>query len=383
MPEKPAPEITDDELEELLDGLEGEQRASRLKLLELLRSEGVELKVMRNAVRADRLALLPSEIALGVRTNRFTPAELAADTGLEVEDVQRLIAALGFPKPDPDQRSFGIEDRDAAKRLRQFRDAGLDTDNLLAVSRQVGSSAARIAQAHNEIVANEIVDPESDEYDAAVNLRSAAQELLPLAEDAVSYALRAHFLDQLNNDIVAASKPGWFGGGKETEISVCFADLVGFTRLGERSELERIGTVAKLLEQVALDVTNPEVRLVKLIGDAAMLVSEDGAALLDAALRFIEVGKEAGPDLPDLRVGVARGPAIPRAGDWFGRPVNLASRITEAARPESVLAEAAAIEAAGDAFRYSRAGEHKFKGLKRPVKLSRVRRQKVTKAGRG
>lgn len=376
MPERPRAAATDADLEDLLEGLEGDQRDSRLKLLERLRLEGVELEVLRNAVKADRLALLPSEIALGVQADRFTPAEIADDAGLEVEYVQRLIAALGFPKPDPDQRTFGPDDRRAAFRLRQFRDAGLDIDNLLAATRQVGSSAAHIAQAHSEIVANEIIDPDLDEFTAAINLRTAAQELLPLAEEAVSWALRAHFLELLSNDIVAASKPGWFGGGREAEISVCFADLVGFTRLGERSGLERIGTVAKLLEQVAIEVTNPEVRLVKLIGDAAMLVSEDGEALLDAALRFIEIGKEAGKDLPALRVGVARGLAIPRAGDWFGRPVNLASRITEAARPGSVLAEAAAVEAAGDGFRFSRAGEHKFKGLKKPVKLSRVRRPK-------
>ncbi len=374
MPEHPSGTVTDADLEELLEGLEGDQRDSRLKLLERLRLEGVELEVLRRAVEADRLALLPSEIALGVRTDRFTPAEIADDAGLEVEYVQRLIAALGFPKPDPDQRTFGPDDRRAALRLRQFRDAGLDIDNLLAATRQVGSSAAHIAQAHSEIVANEIIDPDLDEFTAAINLRTAAQELLPLAEEAVSWALRAHFLELLSNDIIAASKPGWFGVGRETEISVCFADLVGFTRLGERSGLERIGTVAKLLEKVAIEVTNPEVRLVKLIGDAAMLVSEDGAALLDAALRFIEIGKEAGEDLPALRVGVARGLAIPRAGDWFGQPVNLASRITEAARPGSVLAEAAAVEAAGDGFRYSRAGEHKFKGLKKSVKLLRVRR---------
>jgi adenylate cyclase len=159
------------------------------------------------------------------------------------------------------------------------------------------------------------------------------------------------------------------------EVSVCFADLVGFTRLGERSELERLGSVAKLLESVAIEVTNPEVRLVKLIGDAAMMVSENGEALLDAALRFIEVGREAGEELPALRVGVARGLAVPQVGDWFGPPVNLASRITESSRPDSILAEGDAVKAAGDAFAYSRAGEHRFKGLKRPVKLYRVRRK--------
>ncbi len=157
-------------------------------------------------------------------------------------------------------------------------------------------------------------------------------------------------------------------------MSVCFADLVGFTRLGERSEIGRIGTVARLLESVAIEVTNPDVRLVKLIGDAAMLVSEDGAALLDAALRFVEFGQEAGEDLPPLRVGVARGEAIPQGGDWFGPSVNLASRITETARPDSVLAESAAVEAAGDGFAYSKAGQHRYKGLAAPIRLFRVRR---------
>ena len=33
-------------------------------------------------------------------------------------------------------------------------------------------------------------------------------------------------------------------------------------------------------------------------------------------------------DLPQLRVGLAAGSAVRRAGDWFGSPVNLASRVT-------------------------------------------------------
>jgi len=56
--------------------------------------------------------------------------------------------------------------------------------------------------------------------------------------------------------------------------------------------------------------------------------------------------------------------------------VNLASRITEAARPDSVLADKAAVDAAGEEdFRYSWVGQHRFKGLDRPVKLYRVRRK--------
>ncbi len=371
--------IPDFEYEGLLDGLTGEAREVRLRLLEFLwAEEGVDLETLRREAKANRLALLPADLAIGRPGHRFTPIEVAEQAGITVNELQKLIAALGFPPPAADDRILGRQDVRAAKRLRKFMDAGLPLDNMLAVTRVVGSSAARIAQVHRDLVSTDIVDPDADEWEAAMQLREAARELLPMGEEAVTYALRSHFVDQLRSQVMAMDTPGWFGSGGAVEVSVCFADLVGFTRLGERSELEQIGTVAKLLESVAIEVTNPEVRLVKLIGDAAMLVSEDGAALFDAALRFIEVGRDAGRDagseLPALRVGVARGLATPQVGDWFGNPVNLASRITEAARPDSVLAEATAVEAAGDAFRYSKVGEHKFKGLKRPVRLFRVRR---------
>ena len=371
----PMREMPDFVAEGLTDGLDEEQVGPRLQLLERLWKDGVDVETMRREIEGGRLALLPADIMLGRNQKRFSPREIADTTGVELHDFENLIVALGFPRPDPDREIFGIEDVHASRRFKYFLDAGVPIDKLLAVTRQIGSSAARIAQAHRDLAANDLVDPGANEYEAAMSLRNAAGDLLPLGEQAVTYALRSHFIEQIRSDVVAAAEPGWLGPGKAIEVSVCFADLVGFTRLGERSDLERLGTVAKLLESVAIEVTNPEVRLVKLIGDAAMMVSENGEALLDAALRFIEVGQDAGEELPALRVGVARGWAVPQVGDWFGNPVNLASRITEAARPDSVLAEAAAVEAAGDAFKYSRAGEHKFKGLHRPVKLFRVRRK--------
>jgi adenylate cyclase len=369
-------ELPDFEAEGLLEGMEGNEREARLKLLtELFQQDGVDLETLRHEAEANRLALLPADMALGRTDDKYTPAEIAELAGLSVVDFQKLIAAVGLPRPAPDQRTFDDADLMAARRLKRFQEAGIPTENLLAATRQVGSSAARIAQAHRDLVASDIIAPGADEYEAATQLRQATLQLLPLAEQAVDYALRSHFLDQLRNQAMAMANPGLLGTDEGVEVSICFADLVGFTRLGERSELEQIGTVAKLLESVAIEVTNPEVRLVKTIGDAAMLVSEDGAALFDAAIRFIEVGKEAGDDLPALRVGVARGDAIHQVGDWFGPPVNLASRITETARPDSVLADDKAVKAAGeDNFKYSWVGQHKFKGLDRPVKLFRVRR---------
>jgi adenylate cyclase len=370
----PLPELPDFEAEGLLARVEPAGVPAREKLLAWLVGEGVDLEELKREAEVDRLALVPANLVFGFAGDRYTPREIAEKTDLAVEDFLRLVASLGFPRPDLDQRTFDDADLAAAARLRRLELAGVPIEKLLEVSRVIGSAAARIADAHREIAGSGLVDPEADEFEAAMALRGAAEDLLPLGEQGVTYALRLHFADQMRNEVVAATEPGSFGRAKPTEVSICFADLVGFTRLGERSEIERIGSVAKLLESVAIDVTNPEVRLVKLIGDAAMLVSKDGAALMDAALRFVEAGKDAGDELPALKVGVARGDAIPQGGDWFGHTVNLASRITAVARPDSVLAEASAVEAAGDGFALSSAGEHRFKGLSRPVRLYRVRR---------
>jgi adenylate cyclase len=63
-----------------------------------------------------------------------------------------------------------------------------------------------------------------------------------------------------------------------------------------------------------------------------------------------------------------------RAGDWFGRPVNLASRITSIARPGSVLAEREVRESAREAYGWSYAGERRLRGVREPVSLFRAQR---------
>jgi adenylate cyclase len=124
---------------------------------------------------------------------------------------------------------------------------------------------------------------------------------------------------------------------------------------------------------MARDIAVPPVRLVKTIGDAAMFVSPEPEPLLDAAIELVGAA-DAADDLPQLRAGVAMGPALNRAGDWYGRPVNLASRVTGIARASSVLATEPVRDAVGDdRYRWSFAGERQLKGLDRPVKVFRAR----------
>ena len=97
---------------------------------------------------------------------------------------------------------------------------------------------------------------------------------------------------------------------------------------------EELESLANRLSALARDVAAPPVHFIKTIGDAVMFVSTDAAALLRAALELLAAAEK--EDLPQLRVGLAAGSAVRRAGDWFGSPVNLASRVTAVARPGSV-----------------------------------------------
>jgi adenylate cyclase len=116
------------------------------------------------------------------------------------------------------------------------------------------------------------------------------------------------------------------------------------------------------------------VRLVKLIGDAAMLVSPDADLMVSAALRLVEAADEEGEEFPRLRAGIAHGSTLVQSGDYYGRPVNLASRLTAVARPGSVLVDGNTKEAAPEGFEYSFAGERRLKGFDSKTKLFRVRR---------
>jgi adenylate cyclase len=159
------------------------------------------------------------------------------------------------------------------------------------------------------------------------------------------------------------------------QVTVAFADLVGFTRLGEAVSPEELGQLAGRLAHLARDLTAPPVRFIKTIGDAVMLVCPDPAPLLDVVLKLVDA-VDTDNDFPRLRAGVASGVAVSRAGDWFGSPVNVASRVTNVARPGTVLVADSVWEAVGDTgeFHGSFAGPRRLKGIKNEVRLFRIRR---------
>jgi adenylate cyclase len=368
---------TDFEAEGLLDGLDGEARDARRRLLEELADDGVPLDELRQAVAEGRLALLPVERALAPPGPRHTFAEVADRAGLEPEFLTALIRALGLPLPqDPAEAAFMDDDVEAARTVAGFRAAGIDDDAILETSRVLGHSISQVVAANRSLLTRTFFKEGDSEYDIATRWGAAARDLNPELDKVMSYVLRAQQIAQLRGDVFDMAGIG----SDASKVSVAFADLAGFTRLGEQVPADELGGIAGRLTAIATDVASPPVRLVKMIGDAAMLVSPDPRPLLGSVLDLVDAVEAEGGEFPQARAGVACGEAMARAGDWFGRPVNLASRITDRARAGSVVVTAEFKDAVGDdRFHFSKLpGKRRFKGIKGEVDLYRVRRADPT-----
>jgi adenylate cyclase len=352
----------------LLNGLKGADREAREQLLERLADDGVSLDELNAAVDEDRLALLPVERVLG---GTYTAAEIEERTGLPADLLLKVRALLGLPVADEADRVFSDVDVEAAKSQRLFLDAGFGEEAIAEITRVLGEGMSRLSATVTAAFVDTYLKPGDSEQDVALRFAALAQELAPKLAPVLQAAFNAHLRESVRRGMIgrAEREAGEIAGAQET--AVCFADLVGFTRLGGEVEAWELGSVAVKLGDLATSVSKPPVRLVKTIGDAAMFVSPEPGPLVEVALALLQGAQDA--DLPTLRAGVAIGPALPRAGDFYGHAVNVASRVTGIARPGSVLCTEEVRDAAPNEFEWSSAGRHKLKGVSSAVPLYRAR----------
>ncbi|HEY1567949.1 MAG TPA: adenylate cyclase regulatory domain-containing protein [Solirubrobacteraceae bacterium] len=352
----------------LLDGLEGEERDKRRRLLEQLTDDGFSEQQLVSAVREDRLALLPVERVLG---GTLTAAEVEDRTGLPAGMMTRIRRQHGLPAPGPDDRVFSDEDVAAAKSMKLFLDAGFADERVDEITRVLGEGMGRLAATIAASFVETFLQAGESEDEVALRFAQLAEQLTPAFAPILVAAFTAHLRDSVQRGVLgrAELEAGDIAGTQD--LAVCFADLVGFTRLGGQVEVGELGTVAGRLAALSASLTQAPVRLVKTIGDAAMFVSPKPAPLVEVALRLVDAFEE--EELPSLRAGIAFGPALQRAGDYYGNSVNLASRVTGVARPGSVLCTREIRDGARDEFHWSAAGRHKLKGVAGATPLFRAR----------
>jgi adenylate cyclase len=365
--------------EGLLEGLEGKQRTERLALLERLAGDGVPLEELRRATASGALMFLPTEGVI-VGPARYTAVELSELTGVDLGFVDRARRAMGLSIPEPDEPVYTDADLELTRLLHVARAAGIPDGEVLDLLRVLGRGFSQAAASLLAVPLRLVTEPGIGEYELARRYAEAAAQLYPVVDPLMRNLLTLHMRQATQSEVISAIERSGGSLPGSTQLAVCFADLVGFTRLGEEVPPDELGHLAVRLEALATDAAEPPVRLIKMLGDAAMLASAEPGPLLETALKMLDAADAEGEDFPQLRAGAALGPALPRAGDWFGRPINLASRITQIARPGSLLAEREIRDSVGESFRWSYAGERRLHGVREPVRLFRARRLQVARS---
>jgi adenylate cyclase len=361
-------------LDALLDGLEGTARAERAELIEWLLEQGITVDEIRGAFAP---MLLASRRAVGDDGTYVSAREISESAGIDLDLLQRVQRAIGLARvDDPDAKVHMRADGAAAAHVQQFLEIGLDADHLVLVVRVLAEGLSRAAEVMRYSALAAILQPGATELEIAKRSQALVSQIAPLLGPMIESMLFMQLRHSMETEAVNASERAAgasLPGGRQ--VTVAFADVVGFTRLGEAVPPEELGQLANRLADLARDVAVPPVRFIKTIGDAVMFVCTDPVPLLDAVLKLVEM-TDTDNDFPRLRAGVAVGLAVSRAGDWFGSPVNVASRVTGVARPGAVLVADSVRDSVGDTagFSWSFAGARHLKGISGEAKLFRARR---------
>jgi len=367
------PGAVDLESSGLLDGLVGEDRSERAELIRWLLDQGITVEEIRHSFAP---MLLAARRVLGDDGTYLSARQISEQVGIDIDELNRFQRASGQPQiDDPDAPVFMRSDGDTALHIKRFLDLGIDPDQLLTIVRVLAEGLSRAAEVMRAAALGPVFHPGVTELEIAKGTRDLVSAAAPMLGPMIQDMLLLQLRHEVETGAVNASErragaplPG------AREVACAFADLVGFTRLGEELPPEGVEQLANRLADIARQVLVAPVRLIKTIGDAVMLISPDTGALLEVILALVDAA-EADELLPQLRVGVAYGSAVSRAGDWFGSPVNLASRVTSVARPGAVLVAESAREQIGDdkRFSWSYAGARRLRGIRDGVDLYRVR----------
>ncbi|HEX9375842.1 MAG TPA: adenylate/guanylate cyclase domain-containing protein [Actinomycetota bacterium] len=360
----------------------------RVKMIESLLAAGFTREQVEAAVEGAGLNLRhvdryvfrePAE-----RSGR-TFAEFASGLGPDSGRVLPAVYQLfGLTPPDPAARL----PRDEEALLREFVEAWSpagDEDTPLRAARLVGDGTRTATFGWADLLYEQIARPARERWlrrevesypkeatDAVVNLFTMLPRLTRwLIQRHIEQAVTSGIAD--NFEEVLASR----GLGPSPEPAeppaVLFVDISGFTNVTEqRGDDVAVGIATALQRRAEQVAARRGGRMVKLLGDGAMLHFRDAGPAVHAAVELVRTLRE-DLGLP-AHAGIHAGRVIERDRDLFGSTVNLASRVSGVAGPGDVLVTEAVVRLADlDPATVEEVDPVALKGVGDPVRLFRVR----------
>ena len=363
----------------LEDGSWSSEVLDRATLLVFAHRHGTSDDELKRAVAEGRLPLLTLEHVIAGEPT-LSAREVARRAGAPLEMALALWRALGMPTDDVDERAFTRDEVAALRTLNAMRSVFTE-DDLIEAASVVGRAMADVASASVELFRRRLtarfIEAGVSELEVALRLAAMVDLLVPPLGPLLEVVLRRHLTVSTRAEAAMQIEQSDAAQLSQRELTVAFADLVGFTTMSEHlSALEVSRLAARLLHCAESVLPRHEARLVKSIGDAVMFTARDPVSCCRAAIDLIEAAaKEDG--LPPVRVGAAHGPVLRAYADYFGRTVNLAARLCDTAPAGAVLLYAPETPVDADAWKAARliakpGGSLKLKGIETRIPVIRV-----------
>ncbi|MBK5305482.1 MAG: adenylate/guanylate cyclase domain-containing protein [Frankiaceae bacterium] len=315
--------------------------ADRLALLQYLEAQGCDLEEMVDAEARDRLFALAGDRILRPSRPRYDCEQAASVLGTDAATVSRAWRSFGLPAPV--EPVLGEQDLQALRTWLLVKDL-LGADAATALARVLGSGIARLAEAASATMRGDTggVGQSMDRARSgseAVTARAFADAstLVPLIGNVLDAVHRHHLEAARRHFELVAPTPD------SVRCGVGFADLTGFTSMSQAIPMRELSGLLSAFEEASSDtVQDAGGRVVKFLGDAVMFVAPTASATAEIACALVNHPKAAHAGL-GVRAGIAYGDLLAQDGDYFGPPVNLASRLVAIAEPGEVLASPAVV----------------------------------------
>jgi adenylate cyclase len=349
---------------------------AQARIVARLRERGHSLDEVRRAAHSGQLAYGYMEELFPPSGGLVSVEEAADQAGLEPALIERIWTAAGFSTAALDE-GISQDDVQLLRYMAAVLEAGFPLVAFLQLVRVYGQALAAIADAEVKLfhlfVHEPLIRDGVPGTEIAEEMEGLAAQLLPLASpimDHVHLRFLQHFIEQ---DVVGHLEleiDGEEGLGR-LRVGVAFVDLAGYTRLTEEAgEEEALDIVERFVESVEASLPD-DARVVKTIGDEVMVVGSDPSAMVDWAVGYQLLQTER----PLPRIGIHAGGALYRDGDYYGRAVNLASRVGARAAGGEVLVTRPVVEAAGRHLEFEHIGEVRLKGFNESTELFLARQK--------
>jgi adenylate cyclase len=357
------------------DGCPTALGVAQARVVARLRERGYSLRAIVSA--HERGALASSAIpALSDDGPRRTVGQAAREYGLSRRFARRALAQVGML---PAGGEIGPSESELLERVAPLLAAGVPESVVLQLSRVYAQAMRQVADAEVRLIHHQVHEPMMGAGMSPEAIAEALEHMvgvaLPMTTPILGLIHRRYLREFSDQDVVGHMEDMLGSDPREppasdeltrVRVGVAFADLAGFTQMTEQlGDARAINALERFMDAI-VDSLPDDARFVKTIGDEAMIVSPDIAGLVRWAVRFQAGAPER--DLP-ARIGVSCGEALFYQGDYYGRTVNLASRLVARASEDEVVVTDAVSDLKPPGVGFERLGEIRLRGFSQATEI--------------